>query len=363
MLDITTILPYVIDEDASDLHLKSGIRPRVRVDGQLIEAPFDVVTTADLENLVAQLMPADRLREFAETNDADFATSAGGFGRFRGNAFRQQGEIGIVLRRVLPTVPSIDELGLPPVVQTLASEPRGLVLVTGPTGSGKTTTLAAMIDHINDTRAVNVVSIEDPIEFVHTDRMAMVNQREIGNDTKDYAQAMRRVLRQDPDVILIGEMRDPETVWAALQAAETGHLVLSTLHTSNATETINRIVDFFPPFQQHQVRLTIASCLKGVICQRLLERADDLGRVPAVEVMIMTGRIADRIVEPHTGKGETIEEMIAGGEWYGMQTFDQSLLALYQQGLVSLAHAMAAATRPHDFRLSLEHAGLVSTSS
>ena len=359
MLDLIPLLRYVIDEEASDLHLKAGSPPRVRVDGQLVTSPFDPVTSEDLEKLVTQLLPANRLQEFAATNDADFATSAERLGRFRGNAFRQRGEIGMVLRRVLTVVPSFEELCLPPVIQTLAEEVRGLVLVTGPTGSGKTTTLAAMIDHINHTRPVNVVSIEDPIEFIHTDALAIVNQREVGTDTVDYAQAMRRVLRQDPDVILIGEMRDAETVWAALAAAETGHLVLSTLHTSNATETVNRIVDFFPSFQQQQIRLTLASCLKGVVCQRLLERADELGRVPAIEVMVMTGRIADRIVEPHSGKGETIEEMIAGGEWYGMQTFDQSLFHLYQEGRVTFLQAMANASNPHDFRLSLEKAGLV----
>jgi len=360
VLDLLRLLHYVIDEDASDLHLKAGCRPRVRVDGQLIEAPFDSVTSEELQAVVNELLPPERAKEFAATNDADFATTAGGLGRFRGNAFRQRGEIGIVLRRVLPNVATIEELGLPPVVRTLASEQRGLVLVTGPTGSGKTTTLAAMVEHINETRACNVVAIEDPIEVVHNDKLAIINQREIGTDTNDYVGAMRRVLRQDPDVILIGEMRDPETVAAALSAAETGHLVLSTLHTSNATETVNRIVDFFPAFQQHQIRFTLSSCLKGVICQRLLERADEIGRVPAVEVMVMTGRIADRIVEPATGKAETIEEMIAGGEWYGMQTFDQSLLTLYQDGAVTLRQAMAAASKPHDFRLALEHAGLVS---
>jgi len=363
MLDLTKLLNYAIDEDASDIHLKAGGRPRVRVDGQLIEAPFDAVSAEELDAIVVKLLPPKRAQEFADTNDADFATSAGGLGRFRGNAFRQRGEVGIVLRRVLPNVGSIEELGLPPIVRTLANETRGLVLVTGPTGSGKTTTLASMIEHINQTRACNVVAIEDPIEFVHADKLAIINQREIGTDTPDYISAMRRVLRQDPDVILIGEMRDPETVWAALSAAETGHLVLSTLHTSNATETINRIVDFFPPFQQHQVRLTLSTSLKGVICQRLLEKADEIGRVPAVEVMVLTGRIADRIVEPAAGKGETIEEMIEAGEWYGMQTFDQSLLRLYKQGQVTLRHAMAAASRPHDFRLALEHAGLVSATN
>jgi twitching motility protein PilT len=361
MLDLIRLLHYVIDEDASDLHLKSGSRPRVRIDGQLVEAPFDAVTAQELEMAVGQLLPPRRLEEFATTNDADFATNARGLGRFRGNAFRQRGDIGIVLRRVLPNVASIEDLGLPNVVRTLANEARGMILVTGPTGSGKTTTLASMIEHINETRACNIVAIEDPIEYVHSDRLSIINQREIGTDTTDYLQAMRRVLRQDPDVILIGEMRDPETVWAALSAAETGHLVLSTLHTTNATETVNRIVDFFPPFQQHQIRLTLASCLKGVVCQRLLEKADEMGRVPAVEVMVMTGRIADRIVDP-TGRGETIEEMIAGGEWYGMQTFDQSLFNLYQDKKVTLRQAMAAASKPHDFRLALEHAGLISVS-
>jgi twitching motility protein PilT len=266
----------------------------------------------------------------------------------------------MVLRRVQASVPSLKEMGMPAVVSKLADEARGLVLVTGPTGSGKTTTLAGMVDHINATRAVNIMTIEDPIEVLHRNKMAMVAQREIGTDTRDYLQAMRRVLRQDPDVILIGEMRDSETVAAALSAAETGHLVLSTLHTVNATETINRIIDFFPPFQHHQIRLTLAACLKGVVSQRLLERGDGKGRVPAVEVMVVTGRIADRIVDPDSGQGETIEEMIADGEWYGMRTFDQSLFALYREGLVSLPQAMTAASKPHDFKLMLEKAGLVS---
>ena len=216
-----------------------------------------------------------------------------------------------------------------------------------------------MIDHINATRSVNVMTIEDPIEVVHQNKMAMIAQREVGTDTLDYAQAMRRVLRQDPDVILVGEMRDLETVSAALTAAETGHLVLSTLHTTNATETVNRIVDFFPPFQQHQVRLALASCLKGVVSQRLVERCDGEGRVPAVEVMVVNGRIADRIVDPDRGRGESIEEIIADGEWYGMQTFDQSLAGLYRDSLVTLPQAMLAATNPHDLRLMLQNAGLV----
>jgi twitching motility protein PilT len=363
VLDFAAVLRFVVESGASDLHLKVGSPPRVRVDGQLVETKFDRLIPDDLETLVKELLPPDRAVEFATSNEADFAVSAAGLGRFRCNAFRQRGSVGMVMRQVATTMPTIDQLGLPPVVARLAEEHRGLVLVTGPTGSGKTSTLASMIDHINSTRSVNIVTIEDPIEVIHRDKLAFVNQREIGADTTDYSQAMRRVLRQDPDVILIGEMRDAETVSAALSAAETGHMVFSTLHTTNAPETINRIVDFFPPFQQHQIRLILATCLKGVISQRLLERANSGGRVPAIEVMVTTGRIADRIIDPTGGQGETIEELISQGDWYGMQTFDQSLFSLYKGGLVSLANAMAAASNPHDFRLSLQQAGLVGTTS
>jgi twitching motility protein PilT len=282
-----------------------------------------------------------------------------GLGRFRGNAFRQRGTAAIVLRRVLPAAMSALDLGLPPIVTRLAEEHRGMVLVTGPTGSGKTTTLAAMIDHINQTRAANIITIEDPIEVLHPDKRSIVCQREIGTDTRDYSQAMRRVLRQDPDVILIGEMRDQETVHAALGAAETGHLVLSTLHTTNATETINRIVDFFPPFQQQQIRMTLAGVLKGVVSQRLVPRASGQGRAPAIEAMVVTGRIADRIVDPNGAGGESIEELIADGEYHGMQTFDQSLFALFKSGEVTLRAALAAASNPHDFRVALQNAGLL----
>jgi twitching motility protein PilT len=361
VFDFAAVLRFVVEANASDLHLKVGLPPRVRVDGSLVDTPFSRFTPEGLEALAAVVVPAERAVEFAETNECDFALSVKGVGRFRCNVFRQRGSVGMVLRRVATSMPSIADLGLPPVVARLAGEHRGLVLVTGPTGSGKTSTLASMIDHINATQAVNIVTIEDPIEVIHRDKLAMVNQREVGADTRDYAQAMRRVLRQDPDVILIGEMRDDVTVAAALSAAETGHLVFSTLHTSNASETINRIVDFFPAFQHHQVRLTIASCLKGVVSQRLLERADGLGRVPAVEVMVTTGRIADRIVDPAGGQGETIEELIAEGEWYGMQTFDQSLFSLYKNNQVTLPAAMAAASNPHDFQLALKHSGLIPT--
>jgi twitching motility protein PilT len=362
VFDFAAVLRFAVEANASDLHLKVGLPPRIRVDGQLIDSPFARFTPEGLEGLSQVLIPADRTAEFADINETDFALSVKGIGRFRCNVFRQRGSVGMVLRRVATSMPSIQDMGLPPVVARLAGEHRGLVLVTGPTGSGKTSTLASMIDHINATQAVNIVTIEDPIEVIHRDKLAMVNQREIGSDTRDYAQAMRRVLRQDPDVILIGEMRDETTVASALACAETGHLVFSTLHTLNAAETINRIVDFFPPFQQHQIRLTLAACLKGVISQRLLERADGLGRIPAVEVMVTTNRIVDRIVDPNGGQGETIEELIAAGEWYGMQTFDQSLFGLYKAGSVTLPAAMQAATNPHDFQLSLQRAGLVAVS-
>ncbi|MGI8685145.1 MAG: type IV pilus twitching motility protein PilT, partial [Acidimicrobiales bacterium] len=357
MLDLDELLRYTVEHSSSDLHVKVGSPPHVRVDGQLLVSPFDPVTPEDAERVAYAVLPRDRADEFEATSEADFAHTVVGLGRFRVNVFRQRGSVGLVFRRVLPGIPSFESLGLPPVVRRLAEEQRGMVLVTGPTGSGKTTTISAIIDHINSTRSCNVVTVEDPIEVLHTDKRAIVNQREIGTDTKDYATAMRRVLRQDPDVIFIGEMRDPETVGAALAATETGHLVLSTLHTTNAVETVNRVVDFFPPFQQKQIRLSLASSLKGVISQRLMERSDGEGRVPCVEVLVMTGRIFDRIVEPERGGNDSIEEIMADGEYYGMQSFDQSLCSLFKSGAVDLRSAMAAASNPHDFRISLQHSG------
>ena len=361
MLDFPALLRFAIQQSASDVHLRAGTPPRVRVDGELRLTPFPEVADEEAEALLAKLMPLDRAAEFAETSEADFSVSETGLGRFRANAYRQRGRAGLVLRQVMPSSRSVDDLGLPPVVVRLADEARGMVLVTGPTGSGKTTTLAAMIDHINRTRAVNIVTIEDPIEVIHADKKSIVSQREIGTDTKNVAQAMRRVLRQDPDVILIGEMRDPETVWAALAAAETGHLVLSTLHTTDAEQTINRVVDFFPPYQQHQIRLTLASVLRGVLSQRLVASSDGRGRVAAIEAMVATGRIAGRIADPDGGQGETISELIADGAYHGMQTFDQSLFSLYQQGRISLRAAMSTASNAHDLRVALQGAGLLAT--
>jgi twitching motility protein PilT len=310
------------------------------------------VTPAETERIAFAIMPKQRAEEFLATCEADFAHSVTGLGRFRVNVLRQRGSVGLVLRRVQNSILGFEDLGLPPAVRRLAENPRGLVLVTGPTGSGKTTTLAAMIDHINETMSRHIVTVEDPIEVLHTDKQSVVNQREIGTDTADFHAALKRVLRQDPDVILIGEMRDPETVKTALSAAETGHLVFSTLHTISATETINRIIDFFPPHEQRQVRMAVAGALRGIVSQRLVECRDGQGRIPAVEVLVATGRVFDKIV--NADETHEIDEIIADGEYYGMQSFDQALLALYLRGAIELREALAASSRPHDLRLLIE---------
>jgi twitching motility protein PilT len=264
--------------------------------------------------------------------------------------------VAIAARRVLPGSPGFDTLGLPPSVKALADEQRGLVLVTGPTSSGKTTTTAAMINHINATRSCHILTIEDPIEILHADRQAIVNQREIGHDTGDFASAMRAAMRQDPDVIFVGEIRDPETVKAALQAAETGHLVVSTLHTTDVSETVNRIIDFFPPHQQKQIRVSLAGSLKGIVSQRLIPREDSRGLVPAVEVLVMNGRIRDLILNAE--QTHMIHDIVAESDFYGMQTFDQAMLHLYRSGLITLDEAMTASTNPHDFQIALRQEGL-----
>jgi len=358
VIDLAAMLAHLIDVDGSDLHVGANTPARIRVNSDLRPAPFPVAEADEIQAILKAVLSPERLKEYHRIGEADFSLSVPGLGRFRGNACRQRGSGAIVLRRVLPVAVTAEQLGLPPIVSRLASEQRGMVLVTGPTGSGKTTTLAAMIDYINTTRACKIVTIEDPIEVIHSDKRSVIWQREIGTDTDDYAQAMRRVLRQDPDVIFIGEMRDSETVGAALSAAETGHLVLSTLHTTNATETINRVVDFFPPTQQRQARLMLAGVLKGVISQRLVPLLNGAGRTAAIEVMIVTGRIADRIIDPDS-PGDSIEEQIADGDYHGMQTFDQSLFNLVKRREISLVTAMDAATNPHDFRVALDVAGIV----
>jgi twitching motility protein PilT len=354
---IEPFLRALAESFGSDLHCKVGSPPRVRIDGRLRKLDVGSLTATHTEQMVREVLPADSVEAFVRTNEADFAYSLPGVGRFRVNAFRARGAAGLVFRRVAIGAMSLSELGVPDVVGTLAMEPRGLVLVTGPTGSGKTTTLAGVVEHINAHREVHVVTIEDPIEVLHQDKLAMINQREVRVDTENFAVALRAALRQDPDVILVGEMRDAETVKAALAAAETGHLVLSTLHTTDAAETVNRIIDFFPPHEQKQIRLSLAGALRGVVCQRLVPRADGEGRCLVMEIAVNTGRLADAIVDPD--KTSTITELVAEGGYYGMQSFDQHLVMLIRDGAITLADAMAASTNPHDLTVELRRMGLV----
>jgi len=358
VLDLNDLLQFTVEHRGSDLHLKVGSPPHVRVDGHLMVTSFDSVTPADTERIAFSILPPERAEEFLTTADADFALSVSGLGRFRVNVFRQRGSVGMVLRRVLPGTPSFELLGLPGSVARLADEQKGFVLVTGPAGSGRTTTMASMVDHINASRAVNIVTIEDPIEVLHPDKVAIVNQRELGTDTRDYASALRRVLRQDPDVIVVGEITDSETAWAAMSAAATGHLVISIMDTHRVAETVKRFADFFPPHQRRQVCHTLASCLRGIISQQLLERADGRGRVPAVELLVATSRVCE-VVEDPDAVPEHFEELMCDGEYHGMQTFDQSLFGLYKNGLVSLRDVLSSATHPHEFRIALQTAGLL----
>ncbi|MFV1991102.1 MAG: type IV pilus twitching motility protein PilT [Acidimicrobiales bacterium] len=350
------LLAELIRQQGSDLHIKVGSPPKIRVNGSLRAIPnMDSPTPVDTATMAASIMSETIRKQFEESNDADFAYAWAEVGRFRVNAFRQRGSVAMVFRHVSTSAVSLDDLGLPAVVERLADEQRGLVLVTGPTGSGKTTTLAAIIDHINHTRDCHIITIEDPIEVLHRDGRASINQREIGVDADSFARAMRGAMRQDPDVILVGEMRDEETVRAALGAAETGHLVLSTLHTIDATETISRIVDFFPPHQHSQTRHSLAGTLRGTICQRLVATIDGDARVAALEVMIVNGRVQQCIVD--AGKTAALDEIIADGEYYGMRTFDQSLADLYGASQIDLNHAMSAASKPHDLKVELQLRG------
>src|SRR5437868_7769678 len=356
-LTIEPFLRALVDSGGSDLHCKVGSPPRVRIDGRLRKLQTRDLTAADTEQMVREVLRADLVEEFERTNERDCTHSLAGVVRFRVNAFRSRGSAGLVFRRVSVGAIPLDELGLPPVIASLALEPRGLVLVTGPTGSGKTTTLAGMIDHINANREIHAVTIEDPIEVLHFDKLAMINQREVRVDTEDFSTALRAAMRQDPDVILVGEMRDTETVKAALAAAETGHFVMSTLHTTDAAETINRVIDFFPPHEQKQLRLALASSLRGIICQRLVPRADGEGRCVVMEICVATGRVADAIADPD--KTSTIPTLIAEGSYYGMQTFDQHLVNYVRDGVITMEAAMHASTSPHDLTIELRRLGLV----
>ncbi len=359
-MHINDLLKVAIDQGASDLHLKVGSHPVIRVDGQLRSLPEQKrLMQEDTIAMAFSIMDAKQKEKFKTNLDLDIAYSVPGLGRFRVNIFQQRGTVGIVCRVIPIGIKTIRDLMLPPVLERIASEPRGLVLCTGTTGSGKSTTLAAMIDQINATRTEHIITVEDPIEFLHRDKKSIVNQREVGIDTRNFAAALRSALREDPDVILVGEMRDYETIETALLAAETGHLVLSTLHTLDATETITRIISVFPPHQQKQVRLQLAAVLRAVVSLRLLPKADGKGRVPAVEVMIATATIRDCVENKE--KTKLIRDYIEQGfSQYGMQTFDQSLLFLFKNGHITLEEALRRATNPDDFRLKI--AGVHSTS-
>jgi twitching motility protein PilT len=356
MFDVEKALRELVAKEGSDLHLKVESKPLFRMDGELAAGQdWPVLSSEDTEHALRTLLSDEaKLKEFDEEHEVDFSFEIPEIARYRLNAFQQRGVISMAIRAIPHRISTIEELALPAVIRDLAEEERGIVLLTGTTGSGKSTTLAAMIDHMNETTSKHIVTIEDPIEFVHEDKRSVINQREVGMDTASFKRALRRVLRQDPDVILVGEMRDEETVQAALSAAETGHLVLSTIHTVDAAESINRMLDFFPPHQHGQARSMIAGTVKGVISQRLVPGANG-GRVAACEILRMTGRVRDMIVDPtQTGK---LNEVISTGAYYGMQTFDQALFGHVKAGLVSFDDAMKVASSPADFKLLMQADG------
>ncbi len=352
-MTIDDLLRTACENKASDLHLKVGNYPYIRVDGELRPVTqYTRISSEDMLNMAFSIMTNRQKQKFKENTELDMAYGVAGLGRFRVNVFQQRGNVGMVLRVIPTKIRTLEELYLPKIIDAICQEERGIVLVTGTTGSGKSTTLAAMIDRINSTDTDHIITIEDPIEFLHRDKKAFVNQREVEVDTLNFGAALRSALRQDPDVILVGEMRDLETISTALLAAETGHLVFSTLHTLDATETIQRIIAVFPPPEQKQIRLQMASTLKAIVSQRLIRKSDGIGRVPAVEVLIATEYIRDCIINPE--KTRLIHDAIAAGvSQYGMQTFDQSIYDLYTQGLVTLEEALANSTNPDEFKLRI----------
>ena len=359
MFNFKAVLQQLVQRNASDLHLKVGRPPTLRLHGDLVPLDHPALRPEDLKGLAEQLMTPRQVKEFTENKECDFAIGVPGIGRFRCNVYQQRGSLCYAMRAIPYQARTIKELNLPPVLEEIAMKPRGLVLVTGITGSGKSTALAAMLQHINEQRQANVITIEDPIEFLHRDINCHINQREVGTDTATFGQALRRVLRQDPDVILIGEIRDLETLDTALKAADTGHLVFSTLHTTDATQTVNRVLSFYPPHQQAEVRFSLASALQAVVSLRLVPRADKPGRVPACEVLINTQTVRDQIRDMN--KTLNIPDLIKEGTvQYGMQSFDQSLMHYYSQGIISYESAVFFATSPSEFALRVQ--GVAGTS-
>jgi len=348
--DYKSVLQHMIQSNASDLHLKVGRPPTLRIDGHMMSMELPPLKQEDLRSLAEQIMAPKNIKEFSEQKESDFALAVPGIGRFRVNAYQQRGTIAYALRTVPFQAKTIAELNLPDVCERIALMPRGLVLVTGITGSGKSTALASMLHYINQNRHANIITIEDPIEFLHRDIKSSINQREVGTDTNSFGQALRRVLRQDPDILLVGEIRDLDTLDTALKAAETGHLVFSTLHTTDATQTINRILSFYPPHQQTEVRYMLSTALRAIISLRLVRRADKKGRVPAAEILMNTEAVRDQIRD--LSKALNIPDLIKeGGVAYGMQSFDQSLMNWYGKGVISYDDALFAATNPAEFAL------------
>jgi twitching motility protein PilT len=358
-LNFKSVLQELIRRNASDLHLKVGRPPTLRVDGDLQPLEMSPLRPEDLKALAEQLMTPRQVKQFAEEKECDFAIGVPGIGRFRCNVYQQRGSLCYAMRSIPYQAKTIPELNLPPVLEEISMKPRGLVLVTGITGSGKSTALAAMIQHINEHRRANIITIEDPIEFLHRDINCHINQREVGTDTATFGQALRRVLRQDPDVVLIGEIRDLETLDVALKAADTGHMVFSTLHTTDATQTINRVLSFYPPHQQAEVRFSLASALQAVISLRLVPRCDKPGRIPASEILVNTAAVRDQIRDMQ--KALNIPDLIKEGQMqYGMQSFDQSLMSWYSKGMISYESAVFFATSPAEFALRVQ--GVAGTS-
>ncbi|RKX28477.1 MAG: type IV pili twitching motility protein PilT [Candidatus Zixiibacteriota bacterium] len=352
-MNLKQMLVEMLSRKASDLHLRVGVRPHLRVNGELEQIATDPVTIDLMDQIVNQMLNEKQRERFTRKNEMDMALSVAKLGRFRINLFRQRGTVGIAVRAVNTSVPAFEELFLPEVVKKMSDIMRGLVLITGTTGSGKSTTLATLIEEINSKRTANIMTVEDPIEYIYRDRKSIISQREVGGDTETFSTALRHAFRQDPDIILIGEIRDLETMSIALTAADTGHLVLSTLHTMNALETISRIVSFFPPHQHQQIRLLLGGTLKAIVCQRLLSRHDKPGRVPAVEVLINSAAVRECIMDPD--KWIDVNELMEQGTvQYGMQTFDQSIMKLYKQGMISFEEAMTNASNPDDFDLRVK---------
>lgn len=350
-MDLRKVINKMIEADASDLHLKVGIPPTLRINGELSPLKMDPLNKEELRRAASSLMTKEQQNRFVEEKEADFGIGIPGLARFRVNIYIQRGTIAIAIRPIPRDIKTTEELNLPSILEDLALTVRGLILITGTTGSGKSTALASMIEHINKNKRKHIITIEDPIEFLFTDKQSTISQREIGTDTKSFSSSLRYVLRQDPDIIMIGEIRDIETMEVALKAADTGHLIFSTLHTLNASETVNRIISFFPPYQHLLIRILLASVLKGIISLRLLPRKDGTGRIPATEILVSTPTIREYLLDEI--KTMLIPEAVSDGQQYHMHSFDQNIMSLYKDGIIDLQTALDNSTNPDEFKMRL----------